>query len=324
MSCNTCQSKFSLFTRENACPNCGFSFCSKCLKYKCELPNVGMKKVCGRCFSKHESKKDLKPVTPKDEKSILDTENPKIQPLAPIDITNKLESLENPAKPPIVMYAHGGHWEKLKRGLEPVDQEIVERLRKLKGEDSQVSPPSVEDIKRRLALLKDQDPDRVNKPMHYVDTRTDQEKTDDLIKEYLERLELSGRNDPVSEIQSRLDHLKGFDPSKSSSSKQEDEDEEDRTITKKIIKKALAEAALERKYDDVDELEEMEVEAVQTSTDNEDNSCVMCDQTADLVNCIGCHGDLYCTICFEDNHDDFELGKHKTAPFKSTKRSKSD
>ena len=78
---------------------------------------------------------------------------------------SRLESLENPAKPPIIMYAHGGHWDKFKRGLEPADQEIVDRLRKLKGEDSEVSPPSVEDIKRRLALLKDQDPESNVKPI---------------------------------------------------------------------------------------------------------------------------------------------------------------
>lgn len=79
---------------------------------------------------------------------------------------NRLDSLENPAKPPIVMYAHGKHWDKLKIGLEPADQEIVDRLRKLKDEDGKTSPPSVEDIKRRLALLKDQNPDVSHKPMN--------------------------------------------------------------------------------------------------------------------------------------------------------------
>lgn len=47
----------------------------------------------------------------------------------------------------------------------------------------------------------------------------------------------------------------------------------------------------------------------------------MCEQTADLVQCTGCSGDLYCPVCFEDNHDDFELGKHKTVRFQPTKMS---
>lgn len=42
-----------------------------------------------------------------------------------------------------------------------------------------------------------------------MDTRTDQQKTDDLIKEYLEQLELSSGSNSVSEIQARLRALQG-------------------------------------------------------------------------------------------------------------------
>lgn len=321
MSCNTCQSKFSLFLRENACPNCGFSYCSKCLKYKCDVPKVGLKKVCGRCFSKMDSNTSINNSTvPSGQQIIVDQNS---ETLAPVDITNKLDSLENPAKPPIVMYAHGKHWDKLKTGLEPVDQEIVDRLRKLKDEDGKTSPPSVEDIKRRLALLKDQNPEVSHKPMdiHFVDNRSDQQKTDDLIKEYLTRLELAARNDPIAEIQSRLNYLKDPQPSTSSSNIHNYYEEDESAITKKIIKKALAEAALEKKYGEVDEVEDMEVESPHMSTDDEDEACVMCDQTTDLIRCRGCQNDLYCTPCFADNHDDFELGSHRVVPFTSKKKS---
>lgn len=57
------------------------------------------------------------------------------------------------------MYKHDTRWDKFKTGLEAADQQIVDRLKKLKGEDKQVPPPSVDEIRRRLALLKDQDPD---------------------------------------------------------------------------------------------------------------------------------------------------------------------
>lgn len=56
------------------------------------------------------------------------------------------------------MYKHTNHWDKFKNGLEPVDQEIVERLRKLKEEDK-TATLSVDEIRRRLALLKDEDAD---------------------------------------------------------------------------------------------------------------------------------------------------------------------
>lgn len=40
-----------------------------------------------------------------------------------------------------------------------------------------------------------------------MDTRTDQQKTDDLIQEYLQQLELSSGSDSVGEIQARLRSL---------------------------------------------------------------------------------------------------------------------
>lgn len=72
-----------------------------------------------------------------------------------------MDSLENPAKPPIVMYKHTNHWDKFKKGLEPADQEIVDRLQKLKEEDK-TTALSVDEIKRRLALLKDEVPGASN------------------------------------------------------------------------------------------------------------------------------------------------------------------
>lgn len=314
MSCNTCQSKFSFFKKEHACPTCGFSYCSKCLKYQHNVPNKGVKKICGRCYNKNQS---INKLSNNMESPASDSSE---SPLAPIDITRKLDSLENPAKPPIVMYTHDSHWDKFKTGMEPADQEIVDRLRKLKGEDSNVPLPSVDEIKRRLALLKDEMPEEKRINVHQVDSRTDQEKTDDLIKEYLERLKLSSRNDPDGEIEARLRALQDINNSRSNSTQShgynEFEDEDEQTITKKIIKKALAEAALEQKYDDVDELEEMEVENTSPDGDEDEKaSCVICEETANLVKCTGCTGDLYCPACFGEYHDDFEMGKHKTVLF---------
>lgn len=45
--------------------------------------------------------------------------------------------------------------------------------------------------------------------IHQVDVRTNQQKADDLIQEYLGQLELSSGSDSVSEIESRLRSLQG-------------------------------------------------------------------------------------------------------------------
>lgn len=70
-----------------------------------------------------------------------------------------MDSLENPVKPPIVIYKHTDHWDTLKKGLEPADQQIVDRLQRLKDEELyNISVPTIDEIRQRLALLKDQDP----------------------------------------------------------------------------------------------------------------------------------------------------------------------
>ncbi|KAL0118072.1 hypothetical protein PUN28_009031 [Cardiocondyla obscurior] len=87
MSCNTCQVKFSFFTKDIGCPGCGYSCCSKCLKYKCDIPNVGKKKVCGRCNNKLNKMNESSPT---DDHPMLNTNK---EPLAPIDVTMKYEIL---------------------------------------------------------------------------------------------------------------------------------------------------------------------------------------------------------------------------------------
>ncbi|CAK9834161.1 Abscission/NoCut checkpoint regulator [Anthophora retusa] len=306
MSCNICQTKFTFFTREVACPGCGFSYCNKCLKYKCDIPNKGVKKTCGRCFYKHSFK------SKSNSNNNINMSDEQEEPIAPIDITKKLDSLENPAKPPIVIYKHTNHWDKFKKGLEPVDQEIVERLRKLKEEDK-TTALSVDEIKRRLTLLKDEDPDashhKIN--IHTVDTRTDQQKTDDLLQEYLEQLELCSGSNSLTEIESRLRSLQNVSD-KPSKHLTNDVDDDETHITKKLIAKALAEANLEKKYGDVDELEEIQNETGEHTDDedededeDESSACALCGQTKPLMRYSNLSDTLYCAECFEIEKDNF-------------------
>lgn len=65
----------------------------------------------------------------------------------------RLENLENPAAPPIIMYKQDNKINALRRGLSPIDQKLVDRLEKLKDE-GKGPPPSESEIRKRLAILK--------------------------------------------------------------------------------------------------------------------------------------------------------------------------
>lgn len=77
-------------------------------------------------------------------------------------------------------------------------------------------------------------------------------------------MELSAKNDPTKEVEARLNALKGLDPAKQYPSLPAGVDDEidEATVAKNIVKKTLAEAALEAKYEaeELGEPEEMEVE----------------------------------------------------------------
>ncbi|XP_046434169.1 abscission/NoCut checkpoint regulator [Neodiprion pinetum] len=329
MSCNACQTKFTFFTREHGCPSCHFSYCAKCLRYKFDLPDIGSTKICGKCYyrlkdgveNKAEEKvqsENLKPQlsTPSEGQPLS------VEQVAPIDITQKLNSLENPSKPPIVLYKKEiGRWDRLKSGLDPADQNMVDRLRKLKDEDKPVPQTSLEEIRRRLALLKDQDP---NNPVpqtniHSVDTRSDEQKTADLINEYLEELKLSSDVNSDAQIEDRLARLRGIDPAQIRKNKPEDIEEDEQTATKRILKKALDEAAIESKFAELDDLEPMDTDPAEE--EEELPWCTICNEDAQL-RCTGCDGDLYCTSCFREGHDSFEMVDHQSVPFTPRKKVK--
>ena len=64
------------------------------------------------------------------------------------------------------MYKQKSKLDRLKADLDPADQKIVDRLKKLRDEDKQLPPPTEDEIRRRLALLKDQDPDIIHEPIN--------------------------------------------------------------------------------------------------------------------------------------------------------------
>ncbi|KAJ9585681.1 hypothetical protein L9F63_002471 [Diploptera punctata] len=251
MSCHGCASKFTLFTKENGCPSCGFSYCSKCLKYKAVVSKLGGKeyKICKSCYDAIMERKNV-PGSTREEycppESFLNFDNVNSSHLLPLpnvpsdiqisvvdeigsngdtsdneiiqeSILRRLESLENPSRPPITVYRQDSRIQKLKAGLTEADRDIVERLEKLKEERKKEPVPSEEEVARRLSALKGEDPERTGADKkNYVapDTRSSQEKADSLIEQYTEETELEKRQpDPADEIAERLAKLRGLDTS---------------------------------------------------------------------------------------------------------------
>ncbi|CAL1689500.1 unnamed protein product [Lasius platythorax] len=243
----------------------------------------------------------MKRSSPEDALNEASMSDASLEPLAPIDITMKLDSLENPVRPPIVIYKHADHWDTLKMGLEPADQQIVDRLRKLKDEERKITVPTIDEIAQRLALLKDQDPQASGSNViniHQVDTRTDQEKADDLIQEYMAEMKLPSTSELYKEIHTTLKSL------------QYDE---------LVNRYSAMEIETPPNMEDEDENEDEDEDEDKDEDEYESrNECLICSQTADeldLYRCTGCKGDLYCSTCFESFHDNFEMGKHKAIRF---------
>ncbi|KAL0118074.1 hypothetical protein PUN28_009031 [Cardiocondyla obscurior] len=265
--------------------------------------------------------------SPTDDHPMLNTNK---EPLAPIDVTMKLDLLENPVKPPIVIYKRANQWDKLKMGLEPADQQIADRLQKLKDEEQDISLPTVEEIKQRLALLKDQNLEAGGSngiDIHQVDTRTDKEKADDLIQEYLAQIELPSSSNFCKDIQERLNLLRDGDKTHFEGKNRMDiykelsiSTNDDNELMNKI-------SAMEIETPPNAEYEEEDENKIEDEDEDEnENECVMCSRTgneSDLYKCRGCTGDLYCLSCFESSHDESEMtDKHKAICFIKKDRDK--
>lgn len=135
--------------------------------------------------------------------------------------------------------------------LPDVDEEIKKRLQVIKQPLVPEEVQSESDIGKRLANLKGV-PFRENNnidALNKVDKRTEQEKSNDLMKQFLAENEIdSGTNaaanefdiddDPIKSIERRLAALKGTpaasDENKSHSN---DENEDEETVTNRIVKR---------------------------------------------------------------------------------------
>ena len=150
MSCNTCDKSFGLVTREKDCKNCGFSYCSSCLRYKQYVAKVNQNvKVCGPCNRVLSNPKwvmfnkcnDLSFAITFVFKLInfiwfyficrAKDNAPRSPPSALKKRLDRLNSLPE-SKHPVTVYKDGAV-AKLRFGLPAQDQEIADRLQQLKS-----------------------------------------------------------------------------------------------------------------------------------------------------------------------------------------------
>ncbi|XP_069682704.1 abscission/NoCut checkpoint regulator isoform X6 [Periplaneta americana] len=311
MSCHGCTSKFSLFNKEKGCPNCGFSYCSKCLKFKVSVPKLdgSEHKVCRMCLSALSENSEK-------AKSAEEEYCP------PESFLTRLESLENPARPPITLYRQNSRMQQLKKGLSQEDCEIAERLERLREERKRQPIPSEEEVAKRLAILKGEEPDKMaaKKILNVVSgntSTTDDGNQDatlmddvntlmkDLEKEMTHGMhEMKELNKDIKKRQPAAKLKVMLSEEKQGEEREESSDEE----VQETIQKVLDKIALEEEENKI---------ALEDNTEDQEEElpwCIICNENA-TVRCIDCDNDLYCKSCYIQGHNEWGYNDHHTVPY---------
>lgn len=205
-----------------------------------------------------------------------------------------------------------------------IDEEIKKRLEVVKQPTNDLDKDfSDRGIAERLANLKGMPHKEYDHRamLNAVDKRSDQEKVNDLVDQFMNEAGLdevvkNDQEDALKSIERRLAALKGSPTTEQSGGigfpehREEDED----TLAKKIVTKYLDEAALPNS-----ELTAEEKEFVNSikpgQVEEELPWCTICNEDA-TIRCIGCDGDLYCKGCFNEFHaNDEENREHQTKKF---------
>lgn len=220
--CYSCGTEFGLFKKEHGCKNCGFTFCSKCLSKKIEVPRLNNSRVsvCNRCFG--VLKGDIKP------------ENTKTPPSPPLAYKKRVEALKAGSSSKTTSHRKGTAAASSSdankyRGMAKADIEIAQRLEKLreKPADDYKKSETFEQLEDRLSVLKGMDPSRykeLNKPAFKpTDRRTQQKQVDDLLEEIAATVGLEeSLPDPDQAIRDQLKRLRQNEEPNSSTLRNQD------------------------------------------------------------------------------------------------------
>ncbi|XP_061401316.1 abscission/NoCut checkpoint regulator-like [Musca vetustissima] len=364
MSCFGCSKTYGLFTKEYGCPNCGYSYCAKCLKRPVAVPkhNDKVMNVCLICYDKLSKLQAAEKVI--DVESLPGTivtktnrGNAKENNLN-IDI-NKLLEVEPSAAltgevlapiTPTPQMTSSTHSSGENSDItENLDSAILQRLKNLKtnGNGNNQQLPSDDEIRSRLANLNGIPYKDYSKKdlLLSVDQRSDQEKMNDLLKQFMGEAQLdrridAERNDAISDIERRLRALRDtpvdgaaaasgptrlvgdISPDTNTPSDNELDDE---AILKDIMQKYLAEARLPEAPTTIESELAASVPPPPAGTETEELPwCNICNEDA-VIRCLGCEGELFCATCFRECHDDDEEYRtHAKEPYSAPPKFKED
>lgn len=220
--------------------------------------------------------------------------------------------------------------------LEPIPSssltdDIRDRLNVLKKTDLPEDAQDNDDdaIAKRLANLKGVEYKNyatTNKMYFTPDTRSEQEKINDLMKQFVEEraIDDESQSEPnqsgiIEDIERRLAVLRGQDLDKTKQQiEQIEETEEEEAM--RTMKQYIEEA----KLDDINlDPEEQELISTIPPAPGENKNldelpfCEICNEDASL-RCLECEN-LFCASCFREFHDEEDYKSHKTKPYQAPK-----
>ncbi|XP_017065207.1 abscission/NoCut checkpoint regulator [Drosophila eugracilis] len=320
MSCFGCGRKYGIFNKEYGCPNCGYSFCSKCLKRPMPVPRHSGKvlNVCLICYDKLS-----KLQASADSDKVIDCEAlpgvlvtkfclpPPAKSLEDADVlfgeTLPVEELPEALVPSSSSALHSkNHKDHIDENL---DSELTKRMQNYKRVDA-----TDDEIRARLANLtgipnnKSYDKKVL---LLSTDQRNDEEKMRDLLEQFVEETQLDQqvnmqRDDSISDIERRLRALRDTpvdsDTGPSKSQMDNEEEVDDEILLQNIMKKYVDESRLPT-------VSQNEIGQINSTVPNINTEelpwCTICNEDA-VLRCHGCGGDLFCNQCYKECHDDDE------------------
>jgi abscission/NoCut checkpoint regulator len=215
--------------------------------------------------------------------------------------------------------------------------DIRSRLDALKNSGIPEDPPvegegdanTVDDIQKRLANLKGveyKDYSSSNKVLFTTDTRSEQAKIDDLLKQFVDERTIDDEATPepdhagtIGDIEKRLAALRGQDLEKTKQQIEQTEETEEDEIAR-TMKQYLEEATLEDIELDPDEAElvaTIPAAPGQKKDLEELPFCEICNEDA-VLRCLECEN-LFCRSCYKEFHEEEDYKTHKTKPYQAPK-----
>lgn len=187
-----------------------------------------------------------------------------------------------------------------------------------------------DDIAKRLANLKGveykENSGATNKFLFTPDTRSEQEKINDLLKQFVEEKTIVDDFKPdqsstgtIDDIERRLAALRGQDLETTKQQIEQTEETEEEEA-ERTMKQYLEEAKLDDIVLDPDEAELIaSIPSPPGGKKDQDELpfCEICNEDASL-RCLECEN-LFCNSCFREFHDEEDYKTHKTKPYQASK-----